>query len=108
MYCPNCGSSINEKAEICVHCGVNVLKFSNQVTATKNDTPNFWINALSLCCFPIIGVIIYFVWKDKHPKAAKTALIYASFGIAIKIILMIFAFIIGFTAEMMDNSYYYE
>ncbi len=108
MYCPNCGSSINENAEICVHCGVNVLKFDTQVTVVKNDTPNMWVNILSLCCFPIIGVIIYFVWKDTQPKAAKAAIIYALFGIAIKIILMIFAFIIGLTAEMMDDSYYYE
>jgi uncharacterized membrane protein YvbJ len=107
MYCPNCGSSINENAEICVHCGVNVLKFSNQVTAAKNDTPNIWINVLSLCCFPLLGIIIYFVWKDTQPKAAKSALIYALFGIAISIIIMIISFVIGFTAGMVEDSYYY-
>ncbi|MGE7913259.1 zinc ribbon domain-containing protein [Lysinibacillus xylanilyticus] len=107
MYCPNCGSSINENAEICVHCGVNVLKFSNQVTVAKNDTPNIWINVLSLCCFPLLGIIIYFVWKDTQPKAAKSALIYALFGIAISIIIMIISFVIGFTAGMVEDSYYY-
>jgi uncharacterized membrane protein YvbJ len=25
MYCRNCGEEINEKAEICVHCGVRPL-----------------------------------------------------------------------------------
>ncbi|MGE7941180.1 zinc ribbon domain-containing protein [Lysinibacillus xylanilyticus] len=107
MYCPNCGSSINENAEICVHCGVNVLKFSNQVTSAKNDTPNIWINVLSLCCFPLLGIIIYFVWKDTQPKAAKSALIYALFGIGISIIIMIISFVIGFTAGMVEDSYYY-
>ncbi|GED62053.1 zinc ribbon domain-containing protein [Lysinibacillus sp. FSL M8-0216] len=107
MYCPNCGSSINENAEICVHCGVNVLKFSGQVTTAKDDTPNIWINVLSLCCSPILGIIIYVVWKDSQPKAAKSALIYALFGIAISIIVLVISFVIGFAVEMMDDSYYY-
>ncbi|MFJ7408514.1 MULTISPECIES: zinc ribbon domain-containing protein [unclassified Lysinibacillus] len=107
MYCPNCGSTINENAEICIQCGVNVLKFNNQVTVAKNDKPNIWVNVLSLCCFPLLGIIIYFVWKDTQPKAAKSALIFALFGLAISIIFAIISFVIGFATEMMDDSYYY-
>ncbi len=107
MYCPNCGSTINENAEICIHCGVNVLKFNTQITVAKNDKPNIWVNVLSLCCFPLLGIIIYFVWKDTQPKAAKSALIFALFGLAISIIFAIITFVIGFATEMMDDSYYY-
>lgn len=107
MYCPNCGSSINENAEICVHCGVNVLKFSNQTTTIENDTSNIWVNLISLCCFPLLGIILFFVWKDKQPKAAKSALIFGLIGLCISIVLGIISFALGIAAEIMDDSYYY-
>ncbi|WP_431028497.1 zinc ribbon domain-containing protein [Lysinibacillus sp. LZ02] len=107
MYCPNCGSSINENAEICVHCGVNVLKFSNQTTAAQNDTSNIWVNLLSLCCFPLLGIIMFFVWRDKQPKAAKSALIFGLIGLAISVVIGIISFVLGIAAEMMNDSYYY-
>ena len=107
MYCPNCGSSINENAEMCVHCGVNVLKFSNQTTTIENDTSNIWVNLISLCCFPLLGIILFFVWKDKQPKAAKSALIFGLLGVFISIIIFIISFFLGLASEMMDDSYYY-
>ncbi|MGG1215492.1 zinc-ribbon domain-containing protein [Micromonospora provocatoris] len=107
MYCPNCGSTINENAEICIKCGVNVLKFNNQATVAKDDKPNIWVNILSLCCFPLLGIILYFIWKDSQPKAAKSALIFALFGFVISIILAIISFVIGVATEMMTDSYYY-
>ncbi|MEK3729308.1 zinc-ribbon domain-containing protein [Lysinibacillus sp. FSL W8-0953] len=107
MFCPNCGSSVDENAEICLHCGVNVLKFNNQVNVAKNDNPNIWVNVLSLCCFPLLGIILYFIWKDTQPKTAKSALIFALCGLALSVIMMIIAFVIGVVAEMMNDSYYY-
>jgi len=107
MYCPNCGSSINENAEICVHCGVNVLKFSNQTTAVENDTSNIWVNLISLCCFPLLGIILFFVWKDKQPKAAKSALIFGLIGVCISIVLGIISAALGIAVEIMEDSYYY-
>lgn len=107
MFCPNCGSSVDENAEICLHCGVNVLKFNNQVNVAKNDNPNIWVNVLNLCCFPLLGIILYFIWKDTQPKAAKSALIFALCGLALSVIMMIIAFVIGVVAEMMNDSYYY-
>jgi len=107
MFCPNCGSSIDDNAEICIHCGVNVLTFHKQKTVAKEDAPNIWINILSLCCFPLLGFIIYFAWKDTQPKAAKSALIFAVIGLALSIIVAIISFVIGFATEMMNDSYYY-
>lgn len=107
MYCPNCGSKIDGNAEICVNCGVNVLNFGKKSTAAIDDKSNIWVNLLSLCCFPLLGIIMFFVWKDKQPKAAKSALIFGLIGLVIAIILGIISFVLGLAAEMMDDSYYY-
>lgn len=107
MYCPNCGSSINQNAEICINCGVNVLKFGNQTTATKNDTSNICVNLLSLCCFPLLGIIMFFVWKEKQPKAAKSALIFGLIGLVISIIFAIISFVLGIATTIIEDSYYY-
>lgn len=108
MYCPNCGSEIDVNAEICVNCGVNVLNFGKQNTAAINDKSNIWVNLLSLCCVPLLGIIMFFVWKNEQPKAAKSALIFALIGISISIILGVISFLIGIASELPDDSYYYE
>lgn len=105
MYCPNCGATINENAEFCVNCGVNINKFLNKQTTNPDDSANIWVNLLSLCCFPIVGIVLYFIWKDKQPKAAKSALIFGLIGFAIQFIFGIISALLGFIAEM-DDSYY--
>ena len=42
MFCKNCGKEIDDKAAVCVHCGV-----------TTNNSPNekSWVAALLLCFF---------------------------------------------------------
>ena len=107
MYCPHCGSTIDKNAEICVKCGVNVLNYINKNTMVSNDTPNKWVNFLSLCCFPILGIILYFVWKDKQPKAAKSALTFGLIGAALVIFINVILFIFGFMLEINNDSYYY-
>lgn len=106
MYCPNCRTNIDENAEICVNCGVNVLNFSEQKTTGNDDTANIWVNLISLCCFPFLGIIMYFVWKDQQPKAAKSALIFGIVGIGISIILAILGFFLGIAAGSLEESYY--
>lgn len=107
MYCPNCGSSIHQNAEICVHCGVNVHNFSSKTHVALNDKSNIWVNLLSLCCFPLLGIIMFFVWKDKQPKAAKSALIFGLIGLVVSFIIGILSFILGVASEIMNDSYYY-
>ena len=86
MFCNNCGESISTQAEICPKCGVRA---KNPVTP---DQPNWGVNILSLCCIPLVGIILFFVWKKEKPVAAKSALI---FGL-IPIILGLLSYIIFF------------
>ena len=86
MFCNKCGESISTQAEICPKCGVRAKNPAAQ------DQPNWGVNILSLCCVPLVGIILFFVWKNEKPVAAKSALI---FGL-IPIILGLLSYIIFF------------
>lgn len=79
MYCRNCGAEISKEAYICPKCGVKVKDEIN-----TEDKPNTGLNILSLF-FPIIGIILYFTWKNQTTKRAKSILTYALIGWAIGI-----------------------
>lgn len=66
-YCKNCGKEIADKAVICPHCGVPQEKLAVSV-----DSGNFgwWILGFF---FPVVGLILYFLWKETKPKNAKKA-----------------------------------
>jgi len=81
MYCENCGAEITKEAYICPKCGVKVKKENETV-----DKPNTGLNILSLF-FPIVGIILYFVWKKETPKKAKSILTYGLIGWGIGILL---------------------
>ena len=47
MYCKNCGKEIDDKAVICVHCGVA----TNGSNSISNDNDKSFVAALLLCLF---------------------------------------------------------
>ncbi|WP_017381805.1 zinc ribbon domain-containing protein [Paenisporosarcina sp. TG-14] len=97
MYCPHCGEQIDTQAEICPKCGV-------RVSSIGEDKPNIAVNILSFCCVPLLGIVLFFVWKDSKPVAAKSALIWALVSIGIWIIIsLLFGF---FSAVIVEESVY--
>lgn len=46
------------------------------------------------CCIPIVGLILFLVWKDSKPKTAKAAGIGALVSVIIAVIYYIIAFVI--------------
>ena len=84
MYCENCGAEISKEAYVCPKCGVKVKKDQDE-----NDIPNTGLNILSLF-IPLVGIILYFVWKNNTPKKAKGILTFALIGWVINIFLNIF------------------
>lgn len=67
MYCKNCGAEINDKADVCIHCGV-----STNNTEKIQDNGGFGWGLLGYC-IPIVGLVLFLVWKDSKPKSAKAA-----------------------------------
>ena len=64
-YCKNCGIQIDDKAVICPNCGVSQ-------TSQGTDKGGFLWGLLG-CCVPIVGLVLFLVWKDTKPKTAQAA-----------------------------------
>ncbi|MBN2541145.1 MAG: zinc-ribbon domain-containing protein [Bacilli bacterium] len=81
-YCTNCGHEISDEAVVCPNCGVPQKK----VKATaSNDTGSIGWGILGFC-IPLVGLILYLVWKDTQPNNAKTAGTGALIGFILNII----------------------
>lgn len=66
-YCRKCGAPISDQAATCPSCG-----------ADQNNNPNVVDNGgigwgLLGCCIPIVGLVLFLVWKDQKPRTAKAA-----------------------------------
>ena len=85
MYCKNCGSEIDDKAAICPKCGVPVRQI-NQVN--EDDAPSTGFAVLGFF-FPLIGLILYLVWKDQSPLKAKSTGKGAIIGVVVGVLLSI-------------------
>lgn len=68
MYCPHCGQHIDDRAVICPKCGIPV---SGKKTTNPNDASSFGWAFLGFI-FPLIGLILFLVWKDESPLKAKS------------------------------------
>lgn len=88
-YCKNCGQSIDNKAVICPHCGVAQENKPDVV----DDGGFLW--GLLGCCIPIVGLILYLVWKNERPRTAKAAGIGALVSVCIGILYYIAVIAIG-------------
>ncbi len=61
---------------------------------SADDKLHVGLTILSFC-IPLAGAIIYFVKKEKAPKAAKTACYAALIGLGVSIVLNIIATLMG-------------
>lgn len=77
-YCTKCGASNDDSAQYCEKCGEKLDL--NQ----DDDKASIGYNILAFL-IPLVGFILYFMWKDKTPNKAKSILMWSaiSFGIGI-------------------------
>ena len=94
-YCKNCGTPIHDQAVICPHCGV-----AQETKPAVVDNGGFWWGALG-CCVPIVGLILFLVWKDTKPKTAKAAGKGALISVIISVVYYILMIILGVIGGMM-------
>lgn len=89
MHCSNCGKELDPQAVVCTNCGVKVA--SSPVGHTDGS-----IGALGIICFlfPIIGLILYLVWKDTMPMKAKGAGKAALWSLIIVVVLWVLYFVV--------------
>ena len=70
MFCKNCGKEIDDNASVCIYCGVSTEE-KKEVPAVVDNGGIGW--GLLGCCIPIVGLVLFLVWKDTKPNSAKSA-----------------------------------
>ena len=66
MFCKNCGMPVDAQKDICPNCGVRLRE-----TRTNGDASSTGFAVLGFF-FPLIGLILYLVWKEEYPMKAKS------------------------------------
>ena len=99
MYCKNCGKEINNDAEFCPYCGTSTNENNNIPNMTKqnqstnpSDTGSAGWAVLGFFV-PLVGLILYLVWRDTEPKNAKMAGKGALISVIISVVLTIISVI---------------
>ena len=94
MYCRNCGKEIDNHLAQCPYCNTPVTQ---ETIAEIEDNGSLCWGVLS-CCIPIVGLVLYIVWKDTKPKSAKKAIIGALIGVILGFVSSFFINVILFSA----------
>lgn len=68
-YCVKCGKELLDQAMVCPGCG---CAQGNLAQKNNNDASSFGFALLGFC-IPIVGLILWLVWKDNTPLKAKSA-----------------------------------
>ena len=92
-YCKNCGNPVEDKAVFCPHCGV-----SQETNPAAVDKGGFGWGLLG-CCIPIVGLILFLVWKDTKPKTAKSVGTGALVSVIISVVYYILIAVLGVAAS---------
>lgn len=96
-YCRNCGKEINENQDYCMHCGS--LQTEDQSTYVSDEGEKWWC-ALGFCV-PLVGLILYIVWKNDRPNNAKMAGTGALISVILSVVFYIVYFVLlGFSMNM--------
>lgn len=99
MFCSKCGKEIPDEAVVCVHCGC-ATENSTKAIANKDDKSSFGFALLGFF-IPLIGLILWLVWKNETPLKAKSAGKGALTGFIVSVVFYIlyFALIIGLASS---------
>ncbi len=102
MFCPNCGVHFLAGKRFCDQCGSELKEVIGTSTINSQringqDAPSTGFAVLGFF-FPVVGLILYLVWKDTMPLRAKStgkgALAGAITGVALTILIYVVYFII--------------
>jgi len=93
MNCPKCGKENVESAQFCAHCGEPLTANVVRPTPTGDEASVGPLGILFFC-IPLVGAVMYFIWKDEKPLKAKKACNLALWGVGVGIVLNIISALI--------------
>lgn len=70
----------------------------NNTNVTNPEDKGGFLWGLLGCCIPLVGLILFLVWKDNKPKTAKAAGIGAIVGVVISVLSYILMMVLGLGA----------
>ena len=104
MFCKNCGKEINDQAVVCPGCGC--ATGGKNVLAMDGDASSFGYAFLGFL-IPIVGLILFLMWKNDYPLRAKSAGKGALISVIVSVVLLVIYYIIIFVAlGSLAGSYY--
>lgn len=90
MFCRYCGKDISDDSVVCEYCGKDL-----QSTGAKaNDSANILWAVLSFF-IPIVGLVLYLVWRTEKPETARVCGIGTLIGFGARIIVPILMVFLG-------------
>ena len=114
-FCKNCGAQIPDGSSVCPSCSApqnnnSAPNYNNNYNSNYN--PNYNPNpapqdkggalwGLLGCCIPLVGLILFLVWKDQKPQTAKAAGIGALVGVGLCVVWYILVFAVGIGSSLM-------
>ncbi len=109
-FCRVCGNEMHDSAIVCTKCGVATANYGNgNINGNINnqntqivDTGGFGWGLLG-CCIPMVGLILFLIWKDERPNTAKSA----GIGALVAAILMVLYFVAVFGLAIVSEMSYY-
>lgn len=95
MKCKHCNAEIPNDSNFCEYCGKRVRNdrgsdkkgaglWVDSISDKKGT--GFWIGSVCSVIFPLVGFILYGVKRKENPSHAKTYLLCALAGIAVRIV----------------------
>jgi hypothetical protein len=89
-YCTKCGKEIDDEAIICVNCGCSTTPTKKNVEPDSDSVGWGFLGFF----IPLVGLILWLVWKDEAPKKAKSLGIGALVSVCIDVVGGIIALIL--------------
>lgn len=100
MYCKKCGKEMDENMAFCPYCGAGQADGAAPGMDAGRYSPPAPADARSggfafLCfLFPLVGLILYLVWKDTIPLRARSCGKGAIIGVVLYVVFLILYIII--------------
>lgn len=105
MYCKKCGKEIDDNAVICPSCGCATDKYEQKNFKNESDSSSAGWAVLGFL-FPLIGLILYLVWKEELPLRAKSIGKGALVSVIVNVVIgLLWGILIGIGACAYMGSY---
>ncbi|MBE6919908.1 MAG: zinc-ribbon domain-containing protein [Ruminococcaceae bacterium] len=94
-YCKKCGHQIDDAASHCAYCGAAQSEAGSAPQVVDNG--GFGWGFLG-CMIPLVGLILFLVWRDTKPKTSKAAGMGALISVIVSVVLYVVLMVLGVAA----------